>query len=194
MRLLENDIELIEKLQKGNTEAFDLIYKKYSGKLYLFGLKYLGSVPETEELIQSIFLKIWENRKNLKKELSFKSYLFTIAYNDICKHFRTRRYQKQFIEDALHENEPTTSVTEERIDFKSILNRVEQIIDTLPEKQKLIFRKSRFDGMSTKEIAKELRLAPGTVDNYISETLKFLKNKIQKEDLMLVLFISLFIF
>lgn len=194
MKLPETDIELVSKLQTGNTDAFDTIYKRYAGKLYLFGLKYIGSVTETEEFIQTIFLKIWENRKNLNKDLSFKSYLFTIAYNDICKHFRNRNYQKQFIKDTFSDTEPATSDTVESIDFKSILNRVEQLLDTLPEKQKLIFIKSKFDGMSTKEIAKELKLAPGTIDNYISDTLKFLKIRIQKEDLMIVLFVSLFIF
>jgi len=92
LNLVPNDIELVEKLQKGDVEAFDLIYDKYSGKLYSFGLKYLRSNSEAEELVQSVFLKVWENYKNLKKESSFKSYLFTIAYNDICKLFRKRNY------------------------------------------------------------------------------------------------------
>jgi RNA polymerase sigma factor (sigma-70 family) len=81
---IPDDIELVERLQKGDVEAFDLIYEKYSGKLYAFGLKYLQSTAEAEELVQAVFLKIWENHKHIDKELSFKSYLFTITYNDIC--------------------------------------------------------------------------------------------------------------
>jgi RNA polymerase sigma-70 factor (ECF subfamily) len=158
LELLNTDKELVNNLQSGDTEAFDLIYKKYSGKLYSFGLKYLASTSEAEELVQSVFLKVWENRKTLKKELSFNSYLFTIAYNDICKHFRKKSYQKQFIDETLRENVQSSNNTEEGLDFKSVLHRVEQIIDTLPVKQKLIFKKSRLDGLSTKEIAKELNL------------------------------------
>jgi len=192
--ILTTDIELVNKLQAGDTEAFDLIYGRYSKKLYTFGLKYLKSVEEAEELVQSVFLKVWENRKGLKKELSFKSYLFTIAYNGICKFFRKQNYQKQFIDEVLYENCEASSITEESIDFKNVLNRIEQIIDTLPEKQKVIFRKSRINGMTSKEIAIELKITPGTVDNYISEALKVLKNKAQKEGLMTILFATLFLF
>jgi hypothetical protein len=78
--LFPSDIDLVEKLQKGDVEAFDLIYEKYSGKLYTFGLKYLRSASEAEELVQSVFLKLWEKHKDLKIELSFNSYLFAIGY------------------------------------------------------------------------------------------------------------------
>ena len=186
-----NDTELIIKLQKGDVEAFDLLYEKYSVKLYSFGLKYLRSAAETEELVQSVFLKIWENRKHLKKELSFKSYLFTIAYNDICKLFRKRNYMQKFITEAMHENSGTSSETQEGIDYQSVLNRVQQIIDKLPERQKEIFRKSRLEGRPSKEIAAELKLSPGTVDNYISEALKFIRGRLRKENLVLLLFISM---
>ena len=188
------DTELVKRLQKGDVEAFDLLYEKYSVKLYSFGLKYLRSAAETEELVQSVFLKIWENGKHLKKELSFKSYLFTIAYNDICKLFRKRNYMQKFITEAMHENSGTSSETQEGIDYQSVLNRVQQIIDKLPEKQKDIFRKSRLEGKPSKEIAEEMKLSPGTVDNYISEALKFIRGRLQKEDLALLLFFSICFF
>ena len=194
MKLFPGDIELIERLQKGDVEAFDLIYEKYSGKLYAFGLKYLKSTEEAEELVQSVFLKLWENYKILKKELSFKSYLFTIAYNDICKLFRKRNYRQKFIDDTLYENSQFSSEIEEGIDYHSVLEQVEQIVNKLPEKQKTIFLKSRKEGKSTKEIAEEVGLSPGTVDNYISESLKFIRSRLRDEDLALLLSFSLFFF
>ena len=192
MDLVPGDIELVERLQKGDVEAFDLIYKKYSRKLYAFGLKYLRSTAETEELVQSVFLKIWENYKNLKKESSFKSYLFTIAYNDICKLFRKRNYLQKFVSDTLYENTQSSSETEDGIDYQFVLERVQQIVEKLPEKQKNIFLKSRQDGKSTKEIAEEVGLSPGTVDNYISESLKFIRSRLQNENLPVLLLFSLF--
>ena len=151
--MVPGDNELVERLQKGDVEAFDLIYDKYSGKLYAFGLKYLRSKAEAEELVQSAFLKLWENYKNLKKESSFKSYLFTIPYNDICKLFRKRNYLQKFISDTLYENSQFSSETEDNIDFQSVLERVQKIVNKLPERQKTIFLKSRQEGKSTKEIA-----------------------------------------
>ena len=192
MKLVPGDNELVERLQKGDVEAFDLIYEKYSGKLYAFGLKYLRSTAEAEELVQSVFLKLWENYKNLKKESSFKSYLFTIAYNDICKLFRKRNYQQKFIDDTLYENSQSSTETEAGIDYQSVLDRVQQIVDKLPERQKTIFLKSREEGKTTKVIAAELSLSPGTVDNYISEALKFIRSRLRNENLPVLLFFSLF--
>ncbi len=71
MKLFPEDSEMVESLQKGDFEAFDLIYEKYSGRLFNFGLKYLKSSDEAEELVQSVFLKIWENHQRLKKEFIF---------------------------------------------------------------------------------------------------------------------------
>jgi len=192
--LVPGDIELAERLQKGDVEAFDLIYEKYSGKLYAFGLKYLRSTDDAEELVQSVFLKLWENHKNLRKESSFKSYLFTIAYNDICKLFRKRNYEQTFINDTLYENSQSSSEVEESINYQSVMERVLQIVDKLPERQKNIFLKSRQEGKSTKEIAEEVNLSPGTVDNYISESLKFIRIHLHKENIPVLLFLSLFFF
>ncbi|MCX6225229.1 MAG: RNA polymerase sigma-70 factor [Bacteroidia bacterium] len=192
MKVLPGDNELVERLQKGDVESFDLIYEKYSGKLYAFGLKYRKSTVEAEELVQSVFLKLWENHINLKKETSFKSYLFTIAYNDMCKLFRKWNYQQKFINDTLYENSQSSTEIEDGIDYQSVLDRVQQIVDKLPEKQKTIFLKSRKEGKSSKEIAKEVGLSPGTVDNYISEALKFIRSRLHDESLPILFFFSLF--
>jgi RNA polymerase sigma-70 factor (family 1) len=192
LKTFPGDIELVERLQKGDIEAFDLIYEKYSGKLYAFALKYLRSKDEAEELVQLVFLKLWENYKNLRKESSFKSYLFTIAYNDICKLFRKRNYLQKFISDIQYENPQSSTETEDGIDYLSVLERVQQIVDKLPDKQKTIFLKSRQEGKSTKEIAEEVGLSPGTVDNYISESLKFIRNHLRNENLSALLLFSLF--
>lgn len=194
MKLLPPDKELIENLRKGDVEAFDLVYEKYAQKLYAFSLKYLKSVEETEELVQSVFLKVWENQQNLKTETSFKSYLFTIAYNEICNLFRRRKCQQKFISETTTaiENQKTFEITEDHIDYKSTLEQVEMILASLPEKQKIIFIKSRMEDKSAKEIASELGLSPGTVDNYISEALKFIRTSLKDEHLSVLLFFSLF--
>jgi RNA polymerase sigma-70 factor (family 1) len=192
--MFAEDIELVERLQRGDVDAFDLIYEKYSGKLYSFGLKYLRSTVEAEELVQSVFLKLWENSKNLKKELSFKSYLFTIAYNEICRFFRKRHYGQKFIEDTLYENSQSSHEIESSIHFQHVLDRVQLIVDKLPKTQRAIFMKSRMEGKSTREIAREVGLSPGTVDNYVSESLKFIRARLRNENLFALLFLSIFLF
>ena len=193
MKELDVDNELIEKLRIGDVEAFDHVYHRYAGKLYAFSLKYLKSKEDSEELVQSVFLKVWENQKNIKKDTSFKSYLFTIAYNEICNLFRRRKYQQNFIDISMSGSTEASGETEDQIEFQFVSEQVEQIISKLPEKQKTIFRKSRQEGKSTKEIADELGLSPGTVDNYISESLKFIRTNLKDNQFSILLFISLFL-
>ncbi len=192
LKIFPEDIDLVSKLQKGDVEAFDLVYTKYAGKLYGFAYKYLKSKAETEEMVQSVFLKIWENHKTLRKESSFKSYLFTIAYNEICTNFKRRIHLKKFMDEQLIEKAIVTSDTDELVNYNSIKEQVDRIIDRLSERQRLIFLKSRQEGKTTKEIAQELGLSSGTVDNYISESLKFIRSNLQDKNFSLLLLFSLF--
>jgi RNA polymerase sigma-70 factor (ECF subfamily) len=80
---------------------------------------------------------------------------------------------------TLYKNSQSSSQPEEGIDFQSTLTRVQQIVEKLPERQKVIFLKSRQESKSTKEIAEEVGLSPGTVDNYISESLKFIRSRLR---------------
>ena len=193
LKVLPTENELVEKLRKGDVNAFDEVYKKYALKLYAFSLKYLKSKEEAEELVQSVFLKVWENQQNLKKDTSFKSFLFTIAYNEICNLFRQRSYLRKFIESSLISNQEASGESEAQIEALFIREHLDRIVAKLPEKQRIIFQKSRHDGKSTKEIAAELGLSPGPVDNYLSESLKFIRNHLQERNIAGLLFITLFL-
>jgi len=193
LKIFPEDIELVIKLQKGDVEAFDLVYAKYAGKLYGFAFKYLKSAAETEELVQSVFLKVWENHHTLRKESSFKSYLFTIAYNEICNSFKRRTNLQKFIVEQLNQDSPSSGETEELINYNSILAQVNQIIAKLPERQRTIFLKSRQENKTNKEIASEMGLSSGTVDNYMSESLKFIRSNLQDKNFSLLLFFFLFL-
>jgi RNA polymerase sigma-70 factor (family 1) len=186
-----SDYQLMESLRNGDLEAFDLVYKKYGDRLFGFTLSYLKSKEETEELVQDVFLKIWENRKNLKKESSLKSYLFTIAYHNMCRLFRNRKIHEKYRE-KIGETGVRSINPEEQYEYQTALEQVDQLIDKLPESQRAIFRKSRREGKSTKEIAVEMNLSPGTVDNQISLALKYLRKQIAAYNFTILLFCSIF--
>ncbi|TKG95765.1 RNA polymerase sigma-70 factor [Puteibacter caeruleilacunae] len=186
------DSILIDKLLNGDLHAFDKLFEKYAKKLYSFSLKYLKNETEAEELVQEVFVKVWEKRNTLKKETSFKSYLFTIAYNDILKFFRSRSYHQAYVREAI----AISDISDKSADglyYNSVLEQVDKLIDQLPERKKSIFIKSRKEGKSSKQIAEELGISPGTVDNNISEALKFLKQNMNQDLLSFILFFWLFL-
>jgi RNA polymerase sigma-70 factor (ECF subfamily) len=182
---------LIEKLLNGDLRSFDELYGKYAKKLYGFSIKYLKNESEAEELVQKVFVKVWEKRNTLKRDTSFKSYLFTIAYHDILKFFRSKSYHQAYIREAMEVND-TSDKSADGIYYNSVLELVDKLIDKLPERRRLIFIKSRKEGKSAKEIAEELEISAGTVDNNISEALKFLKSNLN-QDLLALLFFCLFL-
>jgi RNA polymerase sigma-70 factor (family 1) len=186
-----SDQELVVSLHDGNVEAFDLIFKKYSTRLYSFAFKYLKSKSDTEELVQNVFVKIWENRSTLKQESSLKAYLFTISYHDICKCFRSRMYAEKLKSQIINSNRISFNPNDQ-FDYQSVLEQIDKIIDKMPARQKEVFVKSRKDGKSSREIAAELNLAPGTVDNHISEALKFIR-KNMGNNLSFLLFFAVFL-
>ena len=182
---------LVRNLSKGNLLAFNTLYKEYSGRLYRFALGYLKSEAEAEELVQEVFTIIWEKRKDLKEELSFKSFLFTIAFNIIRKHFRTKAYLSEYFKTGISDD--LDMQTSQKITYNSLYQYITELVDKLPSRRKEIFIKSRFDGLSIKEIADELKISHKTVENQLTDALKFIRTNLNRESISGILFLILFL-
>jgi RNA polymerase sigma-70 factor (ECF subfamily) len=185
-----NEATLVKQLAKGNILAFNTLYKAYSGRLYRFSMGYLKSEEEAEELVQEVFTLIWEKRKELKEELSFKSFLFTIAFNLIRKHFRTKAYLMQYL--ASQPVEESDMATSGDITYNSLYQYAAELVRQLPSRCREVFIKSRFEGLTIKDIAREMKISHKTVENQLTKALHFLRTKLNKEDLPVVLFFMLF--
>lgn len=190
-RDIENEEFLVRSLSKGNILAFNTLFKEYSGRLFRFANGYLRSEAEAEEIVQEVFTIIWEKRKDLKDELSFKSYLFTIAFNIIKKHFRRKAYLAEYLNSEIYSDLDIS--TTDKIDYDSVCDFIRKLVDRLPDRRREIFIKSRFEGLSIKEISEELGISHKTVENQITAALKFLKENLKREFLPAVLFFFLFI-
>jgi len=177
-------------MSKGDIKAFNSLFLVYGNRLYHFAIGYLKSKQDAEELVQDVFMKVWEKRSELKEHLSFRCYIFTIAFNIIRKHFLKIALTNKYFERQIFIDLDQSTVQE--IDFHSTKKRIDSIIDQLPERRKAVFVKSRYEGYSVKEIAKEFGTSPKTVENQLGEALKFVKENLSKEGLAMILFFSLF--
>ncbi len=192
MNQIRNDIKLVEGLKKNDISCFDDLFEKYSDKLYRFAMHYLKNENEAEEIVQDVFVKVWENRKKLNTELSFKSFIFTIAHNLILKYFRNIAYHQSFVNEQILKKS-TESNDESRIEYNFVLQEVNKLIEDLPDKKRIIFVKNKIDGLTSTEIAKQLNLSKSTVDNHISEAIKILKSKAGHLSFTIILFLYLFV-
>lgn len=182
---------LVQNLIKGNLLAFNALYKTYSRRLYRFALGYLKSRDEAEELVQEVFTVIWEKRKDLKEELSFKSFLFTIAFNMIRNHFRSKAYLAEYLKSEISDD--LDMQTSQKIIYDSLYKYIAELVNQLPERRKEIFIKSRFNGLSIAEIAEEMNINHKTVENQLTVALKFIRTNLKRENLACILFFCLFV-
>jgi RNA polymerase sigma-70 factor (family 1) len=176
----KNESHLVHNLSGGNVLAFNRLYHEYCGRLYRFAYGYLKSEEEAEELVQEVFTIIWEKRKELKENLSFKSFLFTIAFNIIRKHFRTKYYLSKYLKSGIS-SEPDFQ-PQNNITYNSLHQYVFELVDQLPDRRKEIFIKSRVHGFSIKEISEELRISHKTVENQLTSSLKFIRTCLNREN------------
>ena len=190
---IESESTLVHSLSKGNQLAFNALYKKYSSRIYRFAYGYLKSEDEAEELVQEVFMIIWEKRASLRVELSFKSFLFTIAFNIIRKHFRTRTCLSEYLKTGI--NDDLDMQTSQTIIHDSLYQYITRLVDNLPQRRREIFIKSRFGGKSIKEIADEMKISHKTVENQLTDALKFIRQNLNREEIsafmLFVVFISL---
>jgi RNA polymerase sigma-70 factor (ECF subfamily) len=189
-RTIQSESLLVRNLSKGNLLAFNTLYKEYSGRLYRFALGYLKSEAEAEELVQEVFTIIWERRADLKEELSFKSFLFTIAFNIIRKHFRTKCYLSGYLKTETGDD--LDMQTSQKITYDSLYQYLTGLVNQLPGRRKEIFIKSRLDGLSIKEIAEDMKISHKTVENQLTVALKFIRTNLKSEITHIILYFILF--
>lgn len=172
---------LVAEIKENNKEAFKSLYDRYSRKIYYFSLRYLGSKEETEELLQSTFINIWQHRKSLDATLSVKDYIFRSAVNYITNYLKKKAVRTRFNESEIHKGEIQSNQTYEQVLLHDLESLINSIVETLPSQQQKIFRLSRYEGLTHKEIASKLGLSVRTVENQMYRVLKVLR-KILKAD------------
>jgi RNA polymerase sigma-70 factor (ECF subfamily) len=190
--LFYTEKELVDLLKCDSPLAFQHLFNRYSQRLYRFAFSYLKSDSDAEEIVQDVFMKLWEVRNRLDSDRSFHSYLFTIAFNAIKKKFNQKMRDDRFKHELFETVSLGNPSLENREDFEALLEKLDALIEALPEKRKAIFLKRKKEGKSIREIADEMNISPKTVKNQITEAMNTLKTSFCSDDLTSFLFYFLF--
>lgn len=185
---------LIQRLTGNDRGAFEQIFRTYYTDLCKFCLKYVRDEQIAEEIVQEVFINIWERRSSLTITTSIKSYLFTAIRNRSFNYLKLQLPKEQkkvdldgvgFIEEDSREQE---MIMDELREY------VNDAIESLPNKCKIIFNLSRNGGMTYKEIAEELDISVKTVENQIGLALKKLRETLNPvwDKIMLLILMNIF--
>lgn len=190
----KTDTELAILLIHDDEAAFSELYVRYKDKLYYFCLHLLKSKEEANDIVQEIFIRIWESRSFINPDLSFSSFLYTMARNRIMNYFRDMDIDIKVKEIIASQKITTEETAESQIIYTEYQEILRTAIEQLPTQRQRIFNMSRIENMSHKEIAAELNISVNTVQEHISEALKFIKIYFNKNaDLTMSLLLPLFI-
>jgi len=188
------DQKLAYQIKNGDMKAFDIIYKKYSARIYSFVLGIIKSKDDAEDIVQEVFIKLWDKRKTINEHLSFKSFLFTIAYNTTISLIRKKVKEKDFVIMVKSRQIPLNSNSDNlQLEFEELQEKLNKTIEKLPERQKQVYVLSRREELSYKEIAKKMGISVNTVENHMSKALKFIRKSINQSSYISALFYALFI-
>ncbi|MGK6350563.1 RNA polymerase sigma factor [Parapedobacter sp. DT-150] len=174
------DSSTIRLLVAGNEAAFRLIYDLHSEQVYQLAFRFLKDTTWSEEVVQDVFLKLWLNRKGLDEQGNMWLYLYVIAKRLSLNKLREIRKSAVLFERLMLRLEVANNPTEEQLMSEELEEYAQQLVTSLPKQQQLIFKLSRVDGLSHKEIADQLGLSPNTVKNHMVQALKTLKNSLRQ--------------
>lgn len=168
--------ELLCRLHHGDMQAFDILYHRYSQVIYANILKFLKDETSAEDLLQDVFLGIWENRSKIDPEQSFAAFLFTCSRNITFNFKRRLKLEMESEIQLAYGIVESENTIDKVLDSKEAMALVEELLSRLPKQRQKIFRLSKLDGKSYQEIAEEMGISIATVRDHIVKANKFIRS------------------
>ncbi|UBM62669.1 RNA polymerase sigma-70 factor [Candidatus Sulfidibacterium hydrothermale] len=172
----ENEKLLIASFKRGDQEAFTKLYKKYSPALYQYIFFITQNKEQSEGIVQDVFLKVWEGKDRIDENLSFESYIHTIAKNKFYDFIRKSVHREAYLTFLAEKRRLNLNQTELEINYLELVNVINELIAQLPPKRKRIYELNQKNGLTRKEIAEKLCLSVSTVDNQLVKAFKFIRS------------------
>lgn len=190
-RLKYSPDNVILYLNKGNVGAFEQIYESYWAELYSYAYNILRDKAVCEEIVQEIFFSLWTKRRELQITHSIRAYLFTAVKFQTLNYIKSEKVKRNYaVSYSTFKTILFDNSNEENIHLSDLKNLVENEVAKLPEKCQQIFRLSRNEHQSVKNIAGLLNISHKTVENQLSKALKQLRSSLGQLFSLLILILA----
>lgn len=173
-----SDSDIVRAIRQGQESAFEQLFRTYYERLCRYADTLLKDADEAEEMVQTVFLTIWEKRADLDITTSFKSYLYRAVHNHCLnriKHYGVRQNHREY---SLYVQADGYDSVTEAIQASELEERIERAVSKLPEQCQVVFRMSRFEEMKYQEIADQLGLSVKTIENQIGKALRIMRQEL----------------
>lgn len=177
---ITEDNELLTKLRNGDQMAFAQVYNQYRSKMYVYACNLCKSEEIAEEIVQEVFIRIWQKREQINIELNFNAYVKKITLNHVLNHLKKIAREKTLQEEVFCYIEAIRNTTEDKLLEKELLKTYDEAIALLPAQKKIIYQLSRNEEMTHEQIAERLNISKNTVKNHMVEATKFIRSYVSK--------------
>ena len=181
-----DEIETLIRIKKNDKKVFEEIFHEYYTGLHEYALFYVGNTQLAEDIVQDVFLKIWNTRNRLTIQSSLKGYLYRTIHNHCIQYLRHQVVKQKYqimhqakIEEALLMNRLYFECGLSKLFKDDIESLVDEAINTLPEKTHEIFVLSRHNFQKNSEIAKKFKISEKSVEYHISRALDLLRKQLK---------------
>jgi RNA polymerase sigma-70 factor (ECF subfamily) len=175
-----NESLLLERLKAGEEEAFNEIYNSYAPSLTSFAAARLTSLDEANDIIHDLFIHLWQERENITITISLRAFLFAAIRYRIIDHIRKNSSRKKYAEQIAKMPVHAQEETENKIFEKELREKLDNAINQLSPRTKEVFKLSRFEHLSVKEIAEKMDVSEQTVKNQLTTALAQLRSLLGK--------------
>lgn len=170
------DLQLIDLLKNDDDSAFKTLYQRYWKRLLYFANQKTADLAEAENVVQDIFVSLWNRRSDLNISISLENYLIVSVKYRVIKLFNKQRTQRISEEKSLVSYDILDDSTQQYLDFEELQHRLQELIGKLPEKGALIYRMNKEQGMNHKQIAQELGISEKAVNSHLVRSKKALRS------------------
>ncbi len=170
------DSELANLLKSGDESAFRILYDRYWSRIYVVASKRLNNSAEAEEVVQDIFLSLWRKRETFELRVGFDQY-FAVAVKFEVINRRAKRVREVAGIRQLATQAPEYALATTRVDVEELRRQLEQTVNSLPPKCRLVFKLSRENDYSNKKTAAALNISEKAVEKHITHALKILRTR-----------------
>ncbi|MDF2192299.1 sigma-70 family RNA polymerase sigma factor [Paraflavitalea sp. CAU 1676] len=165
--LTPDEGSLLLQLRAGDITAFDEIFNRYAGPLHTYISMRLNGSEEADDVLQEVFIRLWNKRTAIIIHSSFRNYLYTIVQHCISDHIRASKRRKYILREEMPDQQEITPLPDEQYQYKQVYYIWRGAMDTLPGQMRRIYAMKIEEQRSVKEIAAELRLSEQTVKNQL---------------------------
>jgi RNA polymerase sigma-70 factor (family 1) len=170
--ILHNEKELLSLISEGDEGAFRKVYEHYWDRIYSISLLYLKSPLYAQDVVQEVFLKVWQNRNKLVSLNNFGAWLHVIARNLLINMLSRKAAGKKWEIGQTIDPADQSPVADEQMVQKEISVLIRKATESLPPQQQKIYRMGKEQGMKLTEVAKELNISHNTAREHMSKALK----------------------